>query len=179
MLQLEGRKTELERQLTDAETPPPLLHPEMATFYREQVNALHEVLRDDTEATRRQAGEILRSLVKEIILTRRQVSSRLMSAAIRPESWRFPSKRKPRPQGPGFRKLRWLRGHATTDTDIRFKSRFETSGEFHRDIPPPTPHSEATLCAVTGGNIAELAETAFVALLIVLPSARTIGYRGE
>ena len=70
-------------------------------------------------------------------------------------------------------------GHATTDTDIRFKSRFETSGEFHRDIPPPTPRSEATVCAVTGGNIAELAATAFVALLIVLLSVRTIGYRGE
>ena len=70
-------------------------------------------------------------------------------------------------------------GHATTDTDIRFKSRFETSGEFHRDVPPPTPRSEATVCAVTGGNIAELAATAFVALLIVLLSVRTIGYRGE
>src|SRR3981189_3707547 len=70
-------------------------------------------------------------------------------------------------------------GHATTDTDIRFKSRFKTSGEFHRDIPPPTPRSEATVCAVTGGNIAELAATAFVALLIVLLSVRTIGYRGE
>jgi hypothetical protein len=71
------------------------------------------------------------------------------------------------------------RGHATTDTDIRFKSRFETSGEFHREIPPPTSRSEATVCAVTGGNIAELAGTAFVALLIVLLSVRTIGYRGE
>jgi hypothetical protein len=70
-------------------------------------------------------------------------------------------------------------GHATTDTDIRFKSRFETSGEFHRDIPPPTPRSEATVCAVTGGNIAELAATAFVALLIVLLSVRTIGYIGK
>jgi hypothetical protein len=72
-----------------------------------------------------------------------------------------------------------FRGHATTDTDIRFKSRFETSGEFHREIPPPTSRSEATVCAVTGGNIAELAGTAFVALLIVLLSVRTIGYRGE
>jgi len=36
MVQLEGRKAELERQLADAEIPPPLLHPEMATFYREQ-----------------------------------------------------------------------------------------------------------------------------------------------
>ena len=33
--------------------------------------------------------------------------------------------------------------------------------------------------AVTRGNIAELAATAFVALLIVLLSIRTIGYRGE
>jgi hypothetical protein len=71
------------------------------------------------------------------------------------------------------------RGLPTTDTDIRFKSRFETSGEFYRDIPPLTPRSEATVYAVTGGNIAELAATAFVALLIVLLSVRTIGYRGE
>ena len=32
MVQLEGRKAELERHLADAEIPPPLLHPEMATF---------------------------------------------------------------------------------------------------------------------------------------------------
>jgi hypothetical protein len=57
----------------------------------------------------------------------------------------------------GKRRLARRTGHATTDADIRFKSRFETSGEFHRDIPPPTPRSEATICAVTGGNIAELA----------------------
>jgi len=44
------------------------------------------------------------------------------------------------------------RGHATTDTDIRCKSRFETSGEFHYEIPPPTSRSEATVCAVTGGT---------------------------
>lgn len=38
-------------------------------FYREQVGALHEALQDDTEATWLKAGEVLRSLVKEIILT--------------------------------------------------------------------------------------------------------------
>ena len=69
MVQLEGRKAELERQLADAESPPPLLHPEMAAFYREQVKALHDALRDDTDATRLRACEILRSLVREIILT--------------------------------------------------------------------------------------------------------------
>jgi hypothetical protein len=81
----------------------------MATFYREQVSALHEALQDDTEATRLKAGEVLRSLVKEIILTP-EAGELKTSGAISPESWRFPSKRKPRPLGPGFRKLRWLRG---------------------------------------------------------------------
>jgi site-specific DNA recombinase len=57
------------RVLVDAEEPPPLLHPEMASFYREQVSALHEALQADPEATRLKAGEILRSLVKEIVLT--------------------------------------------------------------------------------------------------------------
>ncbi|MGB8400107.1 MAG: recombinase family protein, partial [Bradyrhizobium sp.] len=65
----EHRKAELERQLADAETPPPLLHPEMATFYREQVSTLHTALQDDSEATRLKAGEVLRTLVKEILLT--------------------------------------------------------------------------------------------------------------
>lgn len=37
-------------------------------------------------------------------------------------------------------------------------------------IRPLTPRSEATICAVTTGKIAELAATAFVALLIVLLS---------
>nr|WP_082528985.1 MULTISPECIES: recombinase family protein [unclassified Bradyrhizobium] len=69
MVQLEHRKAELERQLADAETPPPLLHPEMATFYREQVSTLHTALQDDSEATRLKAGEVLRTLVKEIMLT--------------------------------------------------------------------------------------------------------------
>jgi hypothetical protein len=47
------------------------------------------------------------------------------------------------------------------------------------DIRPPTPRSETTVCAVTMGNMAELVATVSVALLIVLLSARTIGYRGQ
>ncbi|MGE5515169.1 MAG: recombinase zinc beta ribbon domain-containing protein [Bacteroidota bacterium] len=69
MTALEDRKATLQQFLADAEEPPPLLHPEMATFYRDQVTALYEALQDDCEAVRLQAGEILRSLVKEIILT--------------------------------------------------------------------------------------------------------------
>jgi site-specific DNA recombinase len=66
---LNVEKAELEQQIADAEMPPPLLRPEMATFYREQVSALHEALQTDFEAIRLRAGEVLRSLVKEIILT--------------------------------------------------------------------------------------------------------------
>jgi site-specific DNA recombinase len=33
---LEARRIDLDRLLTDAEEPPPLLHPEMATYYRER-----------------------------------------------------------------------------------------------------------------------------------------------
>jgi hypothetical protein len=50
---------------------------------------------------------------------------------------------------------------------------------FYREVRPPTPRLKATVCAVTRGNIAELAATAFVALFIALLSVRTIGYRGE
>ena len=44
---------------------------------------------------------------------------------------------------------------------------------------PLTPRSEPTICAVTRGNIAELAATAFIALLMVLLSVGTIRYKEE
>ncbi|MFV3131289.1 recombinase family protein, partial [Niveispirillum sp. KHB5.9] len=69
MDRLESRKTALQQFLTEAVEPPPLLHPEMAQFYRQQVSELHAALRDEIDATRLQAGEILRSLIKEIVLT--------------------------------------------------------------------------------------------------------------
>ena len=69
MDRLEARKKELETFLADAEEPPPLLHPEMANFYRIQVGELYDALQEEAEAKRLKAGEVLRSLVKEIILT--------------------------------------------------------------------------------------------------------------
>ena len=130
MVQLEHRKAALERQLADAEIPPPLLHPEMATFYREQVSTLHTALQDDSEATRLQAGEVLRTLVKEILLTPEAGDLKIDVRGNLAESWPFPSKRKPRPQGPGFRKSRWLRGGATTDTDIHWSLPSEVNSSF-------------------------------------------------
>jgi site-specific DNA recombinase len=69
MVELEARKGELELVLTEAAEPPPLLHPEMATFYREQVAALHSALGDTEGADRAKAAERLRSLVGKIVLT--------------------------------------------------------------------------------------------------------------
>lgn len=69
MVELEAHKRELERALVETEEPPPLLHPEMATFYREQVTALHLALGADDDQDRAEAAERLRSLVSKIILT--------------------------------------------------------------------------------------------------------------
>jgi site-specific DNA recombinase len=69
MVQLEARQAELRRALADAEEPPPLLHPEMATFYRDQVAALHLALGDGDDASRAVAAERLRTLVSKIVLT--------------------------------------------------------------------------------------------------------------
>jgi site-specific DNA recombinase len=69
MVQLEARKGELERVLAEAEEPPPLLHPEMASFYREQVAALHLTLSIGGDQDRAEAAQWLRSLVSKIVLT--------------------------------------------------------------------------------------------------------------
>ncbi len=69
MVQLEARKADLERALAAAEEPPPLLHPEMATFYREQVTALHQALGEGDPANWTIAAEGIRTLVSKIALT--------------------------------------------------------------------------------------------------------------
>jgi hypothetical protein len=65
-----------------------------------------------------------------------------------------------------------LLSHPTT-SDLGSRARF------FFEIRPPTPRSEATVCAVTRGNITELAATTFVALFIGELSLRTAGYDGE
>jgi site-specific DNA recombinase len=69
MVKLEARKKHLESFLMEAEEPPPLLHPNMAHHYRVHVAELHEALQEDSEAKRMAAADIIRSLVKEIVLT--------------------------------------------------------------------------------------------------------------
>lgn len=66
---LEARKKELVRFLDDAQEPHSLLHPNMAHHYRAQVDELHSALKEDSEAKRMAAADVIRSLVKDIILT--------------------------------------------------------------------------------------------------------------
>ncbi len=69
MKELEARQKELKAFLQEAEEPPPLLHPNMAHHYRIQVGELYTALQEDSEAKRMAAADLMRSLVKEIILT--------------------------------------------------------------------------------------------------------------
>jgi hypothetical protein len=69
MVGLERRQEELKAFLQEAEEPPPLLHPIIAHHYRVQLVELFAVLQEDSEAKRMVAADVIRSLVREIILT--------------------------------------------------------------------------------------------------------------
>ena len=69
MKELEAQQKVLQAHLAEAEEPPPLLHPNMAHHYRAQVEDLYTALQEDSEARRMEATDVLRSLVKEIVLT--------------------------------------------------------------------------------------------------------------
>ena len=69
MKELEARQDELRSFLAEAEEPPALLHPEMATYYRQQVAELHAALQEKSQAKRLKAAEVLRSLIERIVLT--------------------------------------------------------------------------------------------------------------
>ncbi len=66
MVALEARKKELVGFLDDAEEPPPLLHPNLAKYYHEEIAALHDQL--GNEETRALAADKLRTLVSRIDL---------------------------------------------------------------------------------------------------------------
>ncbi|WP_418610988.1 recombinase family protein [Gluconobacter cerinus] len=66
MEQLESRKAEIEEQLAEAPSPPPLLHPNMAKLYRQKIATLHESLQNEVSGTR--TVEAIRSLITRIKL---------------------------------------------------------------------------------------------------------------
>ncbi|MFE0757887.1 recombinase family protein [Inquilinus sp. NPDC058860] len=63
---LEARKAELTAGLAEANEPPPLLHPNLAEVFRQQIVALHEKLQ--AEETKAEAAAIVRGLVDRITL---------------------------------------------------------------------------------------------------------------
>lgn len=63
---LEARKKELAGFLDGAEEPPPLLHPNLAKYYHEEIAALHDQM--GNEETRALAADKLRTLVNHIEL---------------------------------------------------------------------------------------------------------------
>ena len=69
MVELEQRKKHLQEAVAGAWDAPPLLHPEMASYYRRLVEELHHALDQGDETHRTEAREILRSLIEAIILT--------------------------------------------------------------------------------------------------------------
>ena len=64
---LDARRKELQVQLESADEPPPLLHPEMAELYRQQVTTLAHSL--EAVETRTEATEALRGLIDAIVMT--------------------------------------------------------------------------------------------------------------
>jgi site-specific DNA recombinase len=100
MIQLEARKAELSKALEAATEPPLLLHPNMATYYRQQVGKLHEALQEETEDKRLHAADVLRSLVQRIVLTPEDGELRIelvgdlagiLSIAVKPKPQTSPS----------------------------------------------------------------------------------------
>jgi len=66
MNELEARKVEIEAKLNSTDTPPSLMHPNMAGYYREQVSRLRDALNKPSDRT--EAADILRTLVDRIEL---------------------------------------------------------------------------------------------------------------
>ncbi len=69
MVLMEARQRELEEELAQSKDLGPLLHPEMASYYRRQVHSLHEALERGADIERLRVSEILRSLIAGIKLT--------------------------------------------------------------------------------------------------------------
>ena len=66
MTELETRKVEIEAKLSNADTLPPLMHPNMAGYCREQGSKLCDAL--DLPDNRTEAADILRTLIDRIEL---------------------------------------------------------------------------------------------------------------
>jgi len=112
MLALEARKKELEESLRQAETPPPLLHPNMALHYRKQLDQLYLALNGMDEGLKLQAREIIHSMLECIVVMpdgeQTKINIRGDLAAI----LSICQERKGRPKGDDKCSFSWLRRNA-------------------------------------------------------------------
>ena len=70
MTALEGRKAEIKKALDAAPSAAPVrIHPNLSRIYRDKVSRLEDALYED--ATRDEAGEVIRALIDRIVLTPR------------------------------------------------------------------------------------------------------------
>jgi hypothetical protein len=67
---LDSRKKDLECKLTEAPSPAPQLHPNLAALYRRKIERLHDALADP--AVRDEALAILRSLIESVVMHPRE-----------------------------------------------------------------------------------------------------------
>jgi site-specific DNA recombinase len=70
LLGKEARKAELVQMLASAERPPSLLHPNMASQYRQQVSELYSALQEESEERRLRASEVFYVWHRQLIRKR-------------------------------------------------------------------------------------------------------------
>ena len=108
--ELEGQKAVLANKLATTPDAEPLIHPALATIYRDTIEKLEASLRRPD--TGREAFELVRGLIGAIILRRSRAGLRSSCVVIWPGSWRCPKPvtRAPSPRRRRRCKSRWLRG---------------------------------------------------------------------
>jgi hypothetical protein len=111
LLELEARQTELSRLVQSAPVPAPRFHPKLAEVYRTTVADLHAAL-DNPEA-RTEAAEILRGLVERITVRADAQGHVLEITGDIVKLLALPGDTVP---SPFESSVRWLRGHASTET---------------------------------------------------------------
>ncbi|RWR33667.1 hypothetical protein D2T29_05175 [Sinirhodobacter populi] len=114
MKELELHQRELRAFLLDAEDPPPLLHPNMAHHYRRQIKDLHQPLQEDDDARPMTAADIIRSLVKEIVLTPEGSELKIDLRGDLAGILAISLDNKSPPEGRADRNCRWLLGAGST-----------------------------------------------------------------
>lgn len=112
MTALSDRKEQLKQELAVVQEPKPLLHPNMASVYREKVMTLRAAL--EKEEDRPRASEAIRGLIEAIVLEPDGKQYRILVQGDLAAMLQLAANEKGRPLGTTFRfRSKWLRGRDT------------------------------------------------------------------